>query len=338
MPKVSEQKRTTYILSCLDASDRRYVYSENSEAFMKKEYEYLSYDKRLMRFHDNEFGTTSDAFILLAVTTLGVANKETIRIFLMALKKRDPNLQIPDFKNNPKSLGNRLSELKKCGFLFTIEYGTYVRKGTDSVVEKNTLYTVDQQGQNFANARLGKSQPYNQWIQAKQFNDLIAWASATFCGCCLAYSPNFVSFERGLFSSKGRSVFLPCEIRFRKKDRIHYVAVLSCYLRFDDRYMSKQDYDNRRGNFIRLIYNYVTRGSNGDVSVVIVAEGKEDLKNICDLIAETGALDDVLEKVYFTGEGVILHSNDFRDTLVRLMVTDNGSYEFSAVVPEFMKP
>ena len=339
MPRVSKEKMTAYIVSCIDAGDRKYVYSDSVEASTKKTFTFVPYDKKLLRYAEDEFGTISDAFVLMAITSLGVADKNTIFLYLEALSRTDPNLQIADYVRYPAALGNRLSELRKSGFLFCFEYkATMYEEGKTPWIVPNMLYTVDQDGQNFCNSKLNNRMPFNQWIQAKQMNELLGWSAATYCGVSLAHNANFVAFEKGLFKSREiGSVFLPVELRFKKDDALHYVAVLPSYVRFDDRIMSKQDYNNYRGMMIKVIGNYLQRRSNGTLYVVVVVEDNNDLKGICNIIAGTGVFDGLLDRLFFTGEGAILHADHPRKALLRMQVKEDHTYTLSAVEPEFMK-
>ena len=119
-----------------------------------------------------------------------------------------------------------------------------------------------------------------------------------------------------------------------------YVAIETSYLHFDDRSMTQDDYDNARVRKINAIKNYILgRSKKGPAYAVIVVQDNEDLMKMAELISQTGVLEELLERIYFTGEGAVRTKSSLQDAFLQLVrVDENGDRTMDFVIkhPDFL--
>lgn len=333
-------KKTLMARKRIDSGDRYYIYNEAAEDSYKKEYSYVEPAKRLLRFSADIVGTLSDCYLLYAVAYLGVTDRTTIQLFLKNIKTRNPRLYIEDPEDDDNVM-NRLGFLAKAGFLFIHNYYAHDYTEEKEGAYARRLYTIDREGCTLLNQKLSKNVPYNAWIQAKSLNELIAWASGAYIGAFLSTDRNFSEYLDGVFRNRFMGAYyFPCELKFVVGDVPAYVAIETSYLHFDDRSMTQDDYDNARVRKINAIKNYILgRSKKGPAYAVIVVQDNEDLMKMAELISQTGVLEELLERIYFTGEGAVRTKSSLQDAFLQLVrVDENGDRTMDFVIkhPDFL--
>lgn len=287
---------------------RHFIYSENARDSYERFFNYVNLDVKLLRFASNVIGSYSDSFILYAVASLGFCDEASIASFLKAIAEKNPDLQIMDFSNR-EYLRKRLYALYKNGFLFKhvykqVYYYDAIGKDQD---ENVSLYSMDPDSIKFVNQHLDKHVGINTWIQAKPLNELIGWACASYIGSRLAANPAFDSFKEGTFLTKplGR-LFVPCEIKTHTDDDYYTIFTYS-YMYHDKRILTEQEFKENCLRKINTILNYLNiraRGNKNACAVVAVQDAG-DLDTFIDWMVHSEVLIPHLDKIFFTGEGVV---------------------------------
>ena len=291
---------------------RHFIYSENAIDSYERFYNYVEQDVKLLRFASNVVGFYSDSFILYAVASLGICDEVSIAAFLKAMAAKNRDLQIMDFSNK-EYLKKRLYALYKNGFLFKHVYKQiyyYDALGKDQD-ENVSLYSMDADSIKFVNQHLDKHVGINTWIQAKPLNELIGWACASYVGSKIATNPAFVCFKEGNFLSKplGR-LFVPCEIKTHT-DEYYYFVVTYSYMYHDKRILTEQEFKENCLRKINVLLNYINireRGKRNACAVVAVQDAG-DLDTFVDWVVNSEVLIPHLDKIFFTGEGVVKSGN-----------------------------
>ena len=287
---------------------RHFIYSDDAVASFERFYNYVEHDVRLLRFASSVIGFYSDSFILYAVACLGICDESSIATFLEAISEKNPELQIMDYKNRD-FLRKRLFVLYKNGFLFKHVYKqVYYYDALDKDQDESvSLYSMDAESIKFLNHHLDKHIGINSWIQAKPLNELIGWACASYIGCKMAVNPAFVSFKEGNFISKilGK-VFVPCEIKTHT-DEDYYIIFTYSYMYHDKRILTEEEFKENCLRKINVLLNYLNiRGrGNRNACAVVAVQDASDLDVFIDWIINSEVLIPHLDKIFFTGEGVV---------------------------------
>jgi len=302
---------------------RHFIYSENAIDSYERFYNYVEQDVKLLRFANNVVGFYSDSFILYAVASLGICDEASISTFLKAIAAKNRELQIMDFSNK-EYLKKRLYALYKNGFLFKHVYKqVYYYDALEKEQDENvSLYSMDADSIKFLNQHLDKHIGINTWIQAKPLNELIGWACASYVGSKIATNSAFISFKEGNFLSKplGR-LFVPCELKMHTDDD-YYVVVTYSYMYQDKRILTEQEFKENCLRKINVLLNYINirqRGNKNACAVVAVQDAK-DLDTYVDWVVNSEVLVPHLDKIFFTGEGVVKN-----DTFSMLQVQIKGN-------------
>ena len=117
-----EAKRLYLVRKPLDVNSKKvFMYDTSMESTLNKEFNYTPADEQLIKLATDSLGMNSDCFILYAIGLLGVATKETIRLFLNAMHGKSPDLYIPDVSDcDSELLEERIRILKRNGYIFAI--------------------------------------------------------------------------------------------------------------------------------------------------------------------------------------------------------------------------
>lgn len=301
--ETKKANRTLDLVEALDIPERHLLAAENVKESVKKEFRYVNSDMKLLEIAQSDVGFISDCFILYAVCHFGVATRENIQLFLEALHKKFPDLSI-----SQDGLEMRLRKLYKSGYIFRISYILPVQNEKKEVC----LYTPSEDAHNLVQQTLQKKVPLNCMIQAKPITELIGWACAAYAGACIAQNSAFLEFtERTLHTKQIGSVYLPSEIKTRVDGEFYYVGVIASFTRhFDSTYQTPLDYEKNCVRKVNIINNYLNcRTQKGTAVVVAVVEDKEDLRRLTSHIyaayKKTGLFRNALQRIFFTGEGIL---------------------------------
>lgn len=327
------------VVDLLEAKDRRYRYDSYVGADMKKIYNYIDNGLKLLSFAQDECGTVSDVFILFAISMMGVADEPAILAFLQNIKKRHPEFNIANLET-VKDLKGRLTALQRFGYIFVVR-NTHVHE-TDGHPEKNewNFYFITNDANDLVCHKLSRRIPYNRWLMASPFNEIVEWAACSFVGSRLAHHSNYVEYLTGYFQTKmlGK-YFLPSEIRFSDGAEDHYVGILGAYLYHNEDRQTERDLKKKKIEKINAIKNYLaTRAPRDSVAeMVVVVDTKEDLSAMIEAIEKTGTLIEYLPYIYFTGEGILKNVEYFEDAFFTLDYDSSGNAELISCVPAFLK-
>jgi len=286
---------------------RHFICSDEALTSYERFFNYVDEDVKLLRFASNAIGSYSDSYILYAVSCLGVCDEATIASFLESISKRNPDLYIMDYRNRD-FLKKRLYVLYKNGFLFKHTYKqVYYYDELDKEQDENvSLYTTSSQTAMFVNQHLDKHLGINTWIQAKPLAELIGWASGSYIGSKVAQNKAFVEYKEGNFLSRTLGkVFTCCEIKTHT-DEDYYISFIYSYMYHDKRLMTEREFKEHCLRKINVILNYLNiRGKSKNACVVVAVQDAKDLESFIDWIIKSEVLVPHLDKIFFTGEGVV---------------------------------
>lgn len=333
--------KISQVLSALDKCARVYKYGDYVEETMEKEYNYIDVNRKLFGFAQSENGTISDCFILYAISILGVADRESIQIFLKNMKKRYSELYIGDVSNS-ENIRVRIANLKKMGYVFASIYRCDSNGKDDSTTSgEHSLYTIDVEGNELMNRVLSKRMPYNRWLAAMSPSEMIGWGCASYVGACLSHHSNFVEYLDGAFRARNTGTYIfPSEIKFFNGVENHYVVITPSYLRQNKKTQTELDYAEYKVRKVNLLRNYLDyRTKKGVTDAVICVENTDDLKEMTRLIFQTENLVEYLPRIYFTGEGILRNSSYLEESFVRIKGADkdNPQISYELATPDFFK-
>lgn len=321
----------------LNSESKLYVVNKDVLGTYGKYYDYQSMDLRQLRFAQDAMGSYSDCFILYAVAMMKAADVRAIRQFLLSLKARQPELDI--CADNEDGLVNRVKSLRSNGFLFQHRYMIEsLMPGSDRVQENAVvLYSIDKDSQMFMNQKLSTKISADTWFCAKPLHELIGWAASNYIGAMISKNKAFVSFKEPVFRTKNVGVvFFPMELAMMIEQTEVRVAIMPSFLYQDKRSQDDESFAKTKVRIINTILNYLyVNESKGRVARVVVAvNDTADVENMRELIIQTEVLLSHIEKIYFTGEGVINSAIGY-NSMLRLENTKSG-YVFNIVTPDFI--
>lgn len=319
----------------------KYLFLSEEEQTFKKEYRYMEEQRRLLAFANEQYGSISDTYILFAVAKLGVTDRKTIQEFLKVLFMHDREKFILD-PDDDDAYGKRISALCRFGFLFKISYFHNIQ---DKIGTPHALYTITSDGVNFVKARLSCHLMANQWIQSKTFQELLAWAAASYVGVKLSQSKHFRSFEEGIFRNRNTGAhYYPCECKFVLEENEEYFPVyavtMNCYLQRDTRIMSEDDFASHKAFKVNAIRNYIRyRSKKGPCYVFCVVMDNDDLMDMGELLVEAEVPEEELDHIYFTGVGAFDESRKVKVPYLKMKLEeteDTISFDFYTDMPFFL--
>lgn len=284
------------------ASDKKYVAGGREAASFKYKSKYVSPDEQLVSFAEDTVGMSSDCFILYAVAWLGIATRESIVNFLDAKRKMGSGLMLIGKDSLDRFLISRIRVLTDRGFLYSCRY---VTRG-DFLVQ---MYGVTDSGFDMMRQRLRKTNFANNHAFAyKPPRELIEWAGAAWVGSRLLSCPRVeCDLERTFFSKVTGNFFLPFEFRSRGDGGgLFYVAGFNGNWAQDAEVQTQREHEKWVVDQLNAINGYLTRRtSTGTAVACIVVENSEALKFACRAIASRDDLLSLLDRIVFTGEGIV---------------------------------
>lgn len=299
-----QQIRETYFSRVLLDCDSRLFYCDDEiKTTYTKGFNQVHPDIKMLQFANDKFGMTSDCYILYAIGHLGCATKDAIVEFLSAIAKKTPSLRILTTK---EAINERIRYMYGLGLVMRFNYDAYV--GKDRKKERMSLYVITDDGLTFVKQHLKKRCTLNAGFYAKHIRDLIGWGCAASLGAHLAnLNAGFLEFSDGILRTKQMgALFFPCEWKAEVEGVRYYVSFMPSYLEFDKSYLTERDYDVCCMMAVNTIRNYINcRTQKGIPVVVIVVEDNKDLNNIALNIMASGALNEMLDHIFFTGEGAV---------------------------------
>lgn len=323
----------------MDSDKRKYVYNSEVADSEEKIYRYVPREQRMYQFAEGDVGTISDAFIIYASCLMGVASSESIYYFLIALEKTSSDLFLTEIQNKD-FIYRRLKEMCRAGFFFRTVYELpydYINNPDKSSVGIS-LYTPDIDTVSFVNAKLKKNLNANRWIMAKPFEQLMAWASATFVASTLAVQSKFFEkFKQGWYKTANMGgVYYPAELKFNCNGNEIYVGVFESYLVMNKAIETQDDFEDFLLTKINTIKNYLyyRNRKNKIAAAIIVCQDNEDLDNFGELLTKTNILDNQLNALFFTGEGPI--RNLPLDKAFLQVTKEDNVCTFNGAIPVFV--
>lgn len=323
----------------LDQLANVYKYNDCVEETIEKEYNYIDVNRKLFAYAQGDSGTIFDCFILYAISILGVADRESIQIFLKNMKKRYSELYIGDVSNS-ENIRVRIANLKKMGYVFASIYRCDSNnKGSLTSTGEHSLYTIDVEGNELMNRVLGKRMPYNRWLAAMSANEMVGWACASYVGSCMSHHSNFVEYLDGAFRARNTGTYIfPSEIKFFNGVDNHYVVIIPSYLKQNRKTQTELDYAEYKVRKVNLLRNYLDfRTKKGVTDAVICVENVDDLREMTYLIFQTENLVEYLPRIYFTGEGILRNTSKLEEVFICIKRPDRENHQISyeLTTPDF---
>lgn len=332
----------------LDDPCRRYRFDEEIYKTYSMKYKYMTHDTQLLKFAENSVGLVSDCWVLYVIALFGAADRETIFNGLMALKRVEKDLAIPDVRGtigDKRSALHRLEELTKCGFLYKHSYNVETMDGKKKLSTDVTLFSITPSGVQAMNMVLGKRIISTEWFQAKPLYELVGWGAASFIGTQLALQEGFHDYEQGIFKTRSIgtmkiSAIVKVDIE-GKEDHPAYVGVIPAFLHFDEYRRSKTDFKKSCYGFVNKISQFFYYEDSRDryTRVVVPVESNEDLVAAASWIKLAKTIDDKLDRVFFTGEGVVRSTGKLDGSFLKMRLDDeaDGGFVIVPARPDFVR-
>ncbi len=333
-------KKTVYVRELLDAANRRHYWvDENARMTYKKKYVDVDSNKQLYSFATDNYGMTSDCYILYALCHLGVADNKTIYKFLCNLADKYKELQIS--VESEKVVIERMRVLHKMGFVCRFIYDAPKGDAKDVIPETVALFTASSRANDLVRQALRLVLPENKFVEAKNIAEIAGWACGARVGVEIAgAATKFVDYlQRYLKTKQLGSAFFPCEVLTEVDGIKYYTAILDCYIGMDKGVQTPRMYAEYCGRKIDTIKNYINcRTNKGVASVVVAVRDNSDLNEIASLIAQSGTLSGLLENVYFTGEGPMISGLNIKDCFLQMEETtlSERGYNIFQSEPKFL--
>jgi len=340
METKSLEAATIEARTALNNMNRRFQVTEEIVENFSKTYHRVDNDIRLLRFAQDSNGTLSDAFILYAIAMLGVTDRDSVQLFLNALKTSTKELSIYDTSNDD-AYRSRLKMLMENGFLFRHKYSRTVTNPYTNLPSTHevSLYTIEQGALTFMNQKLGTRVKGNDWICAKPIEELMGWASCSYAISKMANNDSFCKFKPGIFRSKSLGVVkLPCELKTMVGNDAFYVSTIPAFFHRNVSRQSKDAYMEECLYKINVIKNYFYVRATQEKSpfMVVVCENVADMEEMVRLIVDSEVLLNYTERIYFTGEGLLALSDNLKNCFLQMVKTKTG-YSLVSSQPVFLK-
>lgn len=330
-------KRSLKIRGELNDGNRHFVMDRDIEQTKTNDYSFRQFALQLMIMAKEHLGTVSDAYIMFAISLMGVCDLRTITIFLSNLKHRYPELMIID-TSVIDNLRSRIKLLRDKGLIYSVGYSIPNWAGeTYDHLNELRLYTPTRDTVNFVNKKLNKRISHNEMIQLMPSMDMVGWASATYVGASMASSKYFDCYLDRVFRNRVLgSIYLPMELRFERDNERYYVAVMKGYLLKDERIQTETDFKEHLAFTLNSIKQYIKyRTKKGTACVVVSVMDNKDLVTMGNYIQSSRVLDDCLPYIMFTGEGAINMERYLKNAFLQMQYKED-EIEFVPVSPIFI--
>ena len=346
MKTTNEQlKKSVALRNLLNSDSRHYKFNDEVIDSWGKEYHRLDHDIKLLRFAEDQMGAYSDCFVLYAIACLGVADQESIRMFLRALRDNCAGVTIMDV-DNPDYVRERLKALVGLGFIFKFHYTVDALNSEGEVIPNGvTLFTIDPGGQTFMNKVLEKRTVVHEWIQAKPIFELVGWAACSYVAGRVINAGKFIEARQGVFATKiVGTVFMPGMFKMLVDGQEAYIGFINAFLHRGKGMETASDYEKRCEYMVTVISQYFYNRDKKHVlnRLVVIVENNADLVEIADWINKDGSLVEDYDRLYFTGEGAMRYVHDIRNAFLQMKKETgkkegtNEGYSFVPVVPDFL--
>ncbi|MBR4606120.1 MAG: hypothetical protein IKO41_07825 [Lachnospiraceae bacterium] len=318
--------KTLGIASTLDDGGKlkKYVTGKMELSSFRPRGKFVSPDEMLLSFANDSVGMVSDAFILYAVAWMGVASKEAIQGFLEAKRGMGGDLLISGRESLDRFLMNRIHVLLERGMLCAYKY---VTRGNMPV----QLYGITDGGFDVMKQRLKTGKfANNHMFFAKPAREIIEWAAATYVGSVLLGGDRVAcELRRVFYSTLTGNLFFPFEFKSEGDNgNLFYVAGFNGNWAQYPEIQTKADYDRWLKEQLEAVYSYLTkRAADGTAIACIVVENGESLRLACNAIAGHEGLLTCLDRIVFTGEGMVRAAQEsgeggIRNAFVRMEVNE----------------
>ncbi len=201
--------------------------------------------------------------------------------------------------------------------------------------------------------RLQKMIPENQEVFRMPIEFLLAWASATYVVSAIAWNaPKFSRYLDRTLKTKQivPTWFMPGELKFvdNTSGKKYYVCVTDAFLIHDKSIMTQEDYNENCARKINCIKNYLAtkaRGNDEEAKVIVVIRDSANLRNFGLLLEKVEYLDEYLEHIYITGEGLVRAAMknmraegtvSMADAMYKFKKASDGQYKLVEGNPEFL--
>ena len=333
-----QEQQAEVICEYMDSNKRIYRVTEEILSEYRTKYCYLDPDLQLARVLSGFVGTDSDAYILYAVSMLGIADSPSIAQVLMKFKALNSKLPILDAKNRDQ-LRYRLKLLTDNGFLVLNKYSLIkdTSYGDGNCSTDVTFYSLCDSAVTFINQRFNKRLRVNRWFQAKPKQELIAVGSCAYTATHLMKTSEYQEICPGDFKNRltNTTMFMPIEMRMKRGDMNYYIGLVPSFL-VQTKVMGAEELQELIKNRLLLIRGYFEhRNTKGDPCYVIVcAENKQDFQRMAAAMVNSDLLDNYFTNIYFTGEGALREcalqeGGSVSDCIISIRRDDTNSQGFS---------
>lgn len=332
------------IRNLLNTDARHFKWDDDCRNSWTKTYHRIENDVKLLRFAEDTMGAMSDCFLLYAVACLGVADTDSVRMFLRAMRDNSTGVTIMDI-DNLDYVRERMKSLVNLGFLFNFNYTVFAHDTNGQLVENGVkLFTIDKGGQTFMNQKLAKRTAVHEWLQAKPEFEIIGWAACSYVQGRIANSGKYIEAKQGVYTTKAiGTVFIPGILRMDHSESNAPVDIgfFSAFLYKGAGFMSEADYERRCDFIVKSIKQYFFNRDYKHVvaRAVIVVENNADLVEMAKWIYELGYLSEDFDRIYFTGEGAMRYIQDIRGSFLQMKLNAPSAkepYSFIPVTPDFL--
>ncbi len=329
----TKKQEAARIRTALNEGERFFSWNEKVGETYDVDISYISSDLKLLKFAQGEMGTISDCYLLYAVAVMGVADLESIRLYLYALHNLHKDLSISDMSEESTDVvRERLVKLYRAGFLCRHAYTTLIPDNKGGLKESDVvLYTIPKNAQSFINQKLVKSTSIQEWIHAKPVFVLEGWAACSYLAARIAQNPGFVKMSQGIFKTSRIGVNNIANVVKMKNPaedgQFIYVGFMYSYLHYVTSFQTEEDYkDNCLWLMKRFKQFLFSQDSKKHVvRLVVLAEDNYDLMELSRLIIASEFLAGDYDRIYFTGEGVLRllkkSDVDFKGCFLRIKKT-----------------
>lgn len=341
----TEAQKALQIRTSLDMPGRKFVILDPSGEPFSKTFNYVDHGKQMLAFGADEVAMVADSFILYAARTLGCCTLDHLAAFLDVLKTKNPDFSIcdtKDYRDPRKGFSNRLSQLKKYGYIYSVTYslGAKERSATKQEDTVVSLYLVSEQGNMLMNRRLEKRIPTDRWSETAPLKELLGKAAVSDQVVRLMRQSYFVENLEGVFRDRYIGMwYLPGEMKFMVEDDAYYTMLIHGYMVRDGRYQNEKDFNEVNFNKVKLLNKYLSRRTKkGIANVIVCVMDNEDLMNFGYLLYDNREMcEEFLDQIYFTGEGAN-RIKDMKDRYLRLVFTgnDDDPINFEPATPAYV--
>lgn len=348
---MTEEEIKKYLLNmykCSNSKECKFVYSEEIRTTMETKAFFATPEKKSNLFANGEMGVISDGYILWVLNCLHYATGDSVDRILTAYKKTYSNLFIATgstvrSEHATTSIESRLQNL--AGKFAMCFYKQYTPIGKNRHVN---IYGTMPDTVSFANNILSKSAPIVPSLVAKNANDTLAAAAASYVASvvCEKTSMNLVQIRDTMMRTDDMGNFhLPPTLRFDNSENNYTVSFFPIYFNMVPAYQTEHDIKNVIQRQCNLIINTLytlrkreNKGANQDTFVVAVCENEKDINTFANVCQSYRKMTDFgnIEHIYITTEGSIRTNVSIKNAFIRMERDNEGKIHLLPGVPPFI--